>query len=471
MKRKFYAITFSYRYINDISNLQSLNQVLKGKGKIFFDPDDGTWKLHGSFTNIGIELNENSNIYMEVIHNNYEPFDFGKNIYGYYMPKGLKITLELSYLEAVKKLSNYNTNNLLQKALEVANEKYGASQKDFIFLFGEAINNYAPSLQLNEIFNVNELTYEITSNTTNEEVLKVLKKECTEIINKSMNIIRNRIVTFGYKGASVSKSPYQERIIIQIPEIKGSERIRQILKETWSLKLMEPYKAKETKEFLTTANIVLRYINKAHEELRTNNDKKIEKRKIENPLFSVFQFYENNSSQKYDSNSSIVGFTDLNNVPYIDSILNTPEVKNLFPIGIRFAWSKKSSIKEFPQRRDLFALRTNSDETTFGSLNTSINYSKEVLDKYGYAGVAIYLNSIGEDKMQSLKMKGNVKEVLLVLDNYVLCLNKINGNSPINNLLIKGNYSKDEVQFIINLLKCGNLPAHFNIVVEEAIGN
>jgi hypothetical protein len=80
MKRTFYSIVFSYKLINDLGALPAIAKVYTGKGKAFLDPDDGTWKLVGSFENLGLTLEDyGANDYMKIIQSVYQPFDFEKN--------------------------------------------------------------------------------------------------------------------------------------------------------------------------------------------------------------------------------------------------------------------------------------------------------------------------------------------------------------------------------------------------------
>ncbi|MCB9272692.1 MAG: FKBP-type peptidyl-prolyl cis-trans isomerase [Lewinellaceae bacterium] len=81
MKRTFFAITFSYKLINDLPNFPSITKTLSGRGKIFRDPDDGTWKADGPFENLGIKLSDRgSEEFMMVLRSKYKPFSFEENL-------------------------------------------------------------------------------------------------------------------------------------------------------------------------------------------------------------------------------------------------------------------------------------------------------------------------------------------------------------------------------------------------------
>lgn len=77
MKRTFYSITFSYKIVNDLTNLPTITKIFKGKGKIYKDPDDGTWKMVGPFENLGIGLSDDgSSEFLRIIRLNYTAFKF-----------------------------------------------------------------------------------------------------------------------------------------------------------------------------------------------------------------------------------------------------------------------------------------------------------------------------------------------------------------------------------------------------------
>jgi hypothetical protein len=81
MRRTFYAITFSYKLVNDLPELPEINQVFKGKGKIFKDPDDGAWKTDGPFENLGIELSDKGyQGFINLLKSIYKPFNFENNL-------------------------------------------------------------------------------------------------------------------------------------------------------------------------------------------------------------------------------------------------------------------------------------------------------------------------------------------------------------------------------------------------------
>ena len=103
------------------------------------------------------------------------------------MPKGLNdnervdkkgIVAETQEKDIIIKLSNNSQDPIFLKAIETATEWQKYNNCDFVTLFGVAFEEQDPNARLSGIF-INELHEKgITINSTNNEVLEVLKKEC-----------------------------------------------------------------------------------------------------------------------------------------------------------------------------------------------------------------------------------------------------------------------------------------------------
>ena len=77
MKRTFYSITFSYKLVSDLKDVNNIDGIYTGKGKMFLDPDDGTWKLNGPFDNLGLKLSDQKGKeFLQIIRNQSSRFDF-----------------------------------------------------------------------------------------------------------------------------------------------------------------------------------------------------------------------------------------------------------------------------------------------------------------------------------------------------------------------------------------------------------
>ncbi|HPJ61743.1 MAG TPA: hypothetical protein PLA29_04050, partial [Lentimicrobium sp.] len=90
---------------------------------------------------------------------------------------GMNVTLEVSVVDIVRALSGYSTNPVFTQAVDMALQKQKNSQSDFVTLFGESFQEIDPNASLAAIFNTVELKDRISYNSTNSEVLDVIRQE------------------------------------------------------------------------------------------------------------------------------------------------------------------------------------------------------------------------------------------------------------------------------------------------------
>ncbi len=91
---------------------------------------------------------------------------------------GMNVTLEVSVKDIVKALAGPNAQDpTFVKAMQLANERQEKSKGDFVTLFGEAFKETDPEARLASIFLYEFKDKGITVNSTNDEVLKVLRSE------------------------------------------------------------------------------------------------------------------------------------------------------------------------------------------------------------------------------------------------------------------------------------------------------
>ncbi|MFM8758437.1 MAG: hypothetical protein ACKODS_02680, partial [Methylophilaceae bacterium] len=91
---------------------------------------------------------------------------------------GMNVTMEVSVVDLVRSMAGQNaTDPAFVKAINRANELQRNSNKDFVTLFGEAFAETDPNGSLAAIFANIENQDKINFNSTNQQVLTVLKEE------------------------------------------------------------------------------------------------------------------------------------------------------------------------------------------------------------------------------------------------------------------------------------------------------
>jgi len=167
---------------------------------------------------------------------------------------GMNVTLEVSTDGVIRALSGFNNDPKFNDAVELALKKQKSSQKDFVDLFYESLKEIAPNDKLASYFLTNDLRDKINYNSTDEEVLRVIKKEAGDAFDRTFQILRNRIDRFGVAQPNIQKLQTTERILIELPGIKDPTRVRKLLQSTAQLEFWETYEFADIYSYLELAN-------------------------------------------------------------------------------------------------------------------------------------------------------------------------------------------------------------------------
>lgn len=139
---------------------------------------------------------------------------------------GMNVMLEISIEDVIRALSNDSKDPGFNQALVQAREEQKNSTKDYITLFAEAYEKISNGGRLSYIFNTPELREQITPNSTNAEVIKVLRSSAEGAIENSFNVLRNRIDKFGVTQPNIQRLENSGRILVELPGVKEPERVR-----------------------------------------------------------------------------------------------------------------------------------------------------------------------------------------------------------------------------------------------------
>lgn len=419
---------------------------------------------------------------------------------------GMNVTMEVSVADVVYGMSGKSTNPVFTKAMALANEKQKNSQENFVTLFGQAFKEVDPNAQLSAIFGRTELRDKIRPNSTNDEVLAVVRQECDDAFDRTFNILRNRIDRFGVTQPNITKLATSDRILIELPGIKDPDRVRKLLQGSAKLEFWETYKFSELAGIFNEANkrlaslsgvidtttIAADSLNASGDTTATaavadtakkssladklkqdttaaGKDQQVEKYKKENPLFAYLQpAYVQENGQMFATNRATVGYAAIKDTARINTMMN--KVKGMFPRNCQFAWTMKPPSKESPEVLELMALRSTNRENTAALFGDVIVEARQDFDQNGRVEVTMGMNNEGAKVWRNLTRDNVGKQVAIVLDGYVYSAPNVNDEIPNGRSSISGDYSVEEAQDLANVLKAGKLPAPARIVQEEIVG-
>ncbi len=406
---------------------------------------------------------------------------------------GMNVMMEVSVPDIINVLSGHSTDPTFVEAIRIANEQHLNSQRDYVDLFGDAFQQLDPNAKLAPIFLFEFKDKGITVNSSNAEVLDVIKEETNSAIDRSYQILRTRIDRFGVAQPNIQKLENSGRILVELPGIKDPKRVRKLLQGTAQLEFWETYNFTELYTYFDEANARLAEINKVNEGL--TEDKKEETKSDDEPAllandslkaqeeameemrsnFPIYNYltpsyFQNEMGQTYPAQTARVGMALVKDTANINRMLK--QVKNVFPRNVKFAWCVKPNVDATTGAEyiDLVALKT-SRENTAALGGEVIVDARQDYDQNGRVEVTIQMNSEGAKAWKRLTGENIDRQVAIVLDDYVYSYPVVNDEIPSGRSSISGgDMTLEEAQDLANILKAGKLPAPARILEENVVG-
>ncbi len=396
---------------------------------------------------------------------------------------GMNVMLEIEVQDLVKSLAGDSQNDpAFVAAIEKANEALKAGTDDYIGEFAKAYAETSNGGSLATIF-VSPDRQDITPNSTNDEVLKVLRDETDAAIAASFNILRSRIDHFGVTQPNIQRLPNSNRILVELPGVKEPERVRKLLQGSASLEFWVTYTTDEVLPILAEADALIKQsaevpaeeqaaeaateaasdlvsevANAANAEEAVEGTSRFSRE--QNPLFALLD-------PSY-SGGAIVGAAAAADMPAINEYLARPEIQNLFPADLQLKWGIKGE-EMFGGRFALYALRSVDGKPAMDGSAVSTAQS-QYSDRSANAEVNLIMNSNGASQWAQLTGQNIGKPIAIVLDGYVYSapnvINKIEGGSS----RITGNFTIQEADDLANVLKSGKVPAPARIIQDTVVG-
>jgi SecD/SecF fusion protein len=426
---------------------------------------------------------------------------------------GMNVILEIAVEDIIRSIAapQYLTDPVFIETMTLAHQKKLNSQSDFVDLFAEAFEELNPGAQLAQFFMTPETRGEIDFNTTNEEVVAYLKVEAEGAIDNSYNVLRNRIDRFGVVQLNIQKLERQGRILVELPGVKEPERVAKLLTGTANLEFWTTYQASEVWKYLEQANNMLANILQAGdltEEPVSGTQAKTEKGTGESEslldipqeellldtsgldLLSELdstQLFDDQESQFYRENpliavltpyldnernfipGSTVGVVLLKDTAKVNEYLSIPQIKQLFPSDLIFAWHFQADgvDQQFVRLHALKATR-NGQPALDGKYVTDARVGT---DPYtGEFNVSMNMNSEGAKRWANLTRENVGEALAIVLDGLVYSAPTVSEEIKGGSSSISGNFSQAEADDLSNILKSGKMPARARIESSEVIG-
>ncbi len=426
---------------------------------------------------------------------------------------GMNIMLQVQLQDLVKALAGENATPEFNKAMELAQSRLATSHSDFITLFSEAWKEVGNGQRLASIFGTYEMRERISPESSDDDVISVIREDAESAVSNSFNVLRNRIDRFGVTQPSIQKLGNSGRILVELPGVKEPERVRKLLQGTASLEFWPTYSYDEIATYLNEANTLLAQTLSADElekitgiqqvasvdsaasaapaeasaadttaesaasdtllqqEISQNasaDEADIELYKKQNPLFAVL-------TPSQMRGNACIGFAQGGDTAVVNRLLNLPRVKELFPAEFRPMWSVAPS--EYVQGGNVYELvaikaasRDGKAPLDGGSVTEArVAYEGGGTGK-GAPSVSMTMNAEGANVWARLTKDNIGKQVAIVLDGLVYSYPTVQSEITGGVSSITGNFTVDEATDLTNVLKSGKLPAPAKIIQEQIVG-
>ena len=422
---------------------------------------------------------------------------------------GMNVVLELNVADVIRSLSNNNQDENFNKALDLAYAHQATSQKDFIDLFAEEYKKLDNGARLSAIFSTFELKDKITPQSTDAQVVSVLKNELKSAIDNSFNVLRTRIDRFGVVSPNIQRLETAGRILVELPGVKEPERVRKLLQGSANLEFWETYNLPEIYQQLVAADNMLATILKSDDTAAEGSEttvtevveetvadnaaaeatneadsllaklgedkpeaqaaKSMDEFAKQHPLFAILQINQYGGQL---ASGPVVGIADKKDIAKINEYLNMKQVKDILPRNLSLKWGVKA-IDEKEQYFYLYAIKmTNRDGTPALGGDVVTDANADFVQQAGRSEqqVSMAMNAEGAKAWARLTKENIGKAVAIVLDDMVYSAPNVQVEITGGRSQITGHFTPEEAKDLANVLKSGKMAASVHIVQEDVVG-
>jgi len=408
---------------------------------------------------------------------------------------GMNVMLEIQVEDVVKSLAGDSKNDpAFIEAMAQAKEGLRTG-KDFIGEFVRSYRTATNGAPLAAIF-VSPDRKDITLESSDADVEKILKRETDAAIAASFNVLRSRIDHFGVTQPNIMRLPNSHRILVELPGVKEPQRVRDLLQGTASLEFWLTYDAREVLPALAAAD---KFIKAELSEAPAAQEPEVASveaaaaagtpageaegllaeigsdttavaeaehtdryDRAKNPLFAVLD--------PGFAGGAAIGAAYKADMAAVNEYLANPAVRELFPADIAFKWGVKGDDK-IDGRFYLYAIRISTPD---GKAPLDGSVVTEAREQYAQRGanavVSMSMNGEGTQEWARLTGENIGKCIAIVLDGYVYSAPRVNTKIDKGSSEISGDFTIQEAKDLANVLNSGKVPAPAKIIQDTVVG-
>lgn len=408
---------------------------------------------------------------------------------------GMHIVLEVDIPTLIENIAN-NKNDLFNEVFNSAKEKSIEMGQDFIPIFIQEAADRNLRLSRHYIDLVSD----------SKDIESVLQDQAIDAIDRTLEILQNRIDQFGVSEPIIQKQG-DRRIIVELAGIDDPERARGLLQSTALLEFVLIKDPEITQNLLTRIDNVLKgseeledVLGQADQVEETEYTTEVTESRIadeqEISLSELFGEVEVSLGDESDASGVLVDrqlfekrpFSALlrnirgdigvpeRNIYAVNKILKMVKVQSLLATGdSRFAWGNSKETFSTVKGREESFYHLYHLEAEAGLTGGVITEAKATIggtesQAAGQFVVSLGMNSEGAKTWSRLTGANIGRKVAIVLDKKVHMAPVIRSKITQGQTTVEGFANMDEAKDIAIVLRAGALPAPVNIIEERTIG-
>jgi SecD/SecF fusion protein len=400
---------------------------------------------------------------------------------------GVRIVLEANVNKALRDCIRPD-DSISFFMLKETTDEYLRQQKPFVELYFDKLEQAFPD----DVAAAHFITGDLKPSASLKECKLFFDKKIAAGMETIHSNLKKRMYEFGIEKASILKGDRPEQLIVELPGKNDIRRIEALLQSTAKLEFWETYENREVFPLLSELNKQLKdemypeltdSTPLEKKEIPTGNSLKdqleYEKRKNEpereraikmNPLFAALM-----PAIQYDANGNpvdyrpgpAVGYANLKDTSTVSTYLSGNRAKKIFGPLTKFLWCTT------PMKDSIFTLVA-IKKGMGGKAPVSGNFITDARKQFRSEGrdhPQISLTMTKESSWDWKKMThDNIgKSIAIVLDDHVYSYPTVQGEISSGVSSITGNFTVEEADDLINVLKAGCLPMEVKIVKEEKV--
>jgi SecD/SecF fusion protein len=305
----------------------------------------------------------------------------------------------------------------------------------------------------------------------------------TDILERALEIIRNRIDKIGVTEPLIQKSG-KDRIVVDLPGFTDIEQAKKLIGETAQLQFKLPLPAEETQALFGRIDSVLALNTSKPVTSKSAIDSLSAAKKDTAAQAIANMFNQNDSSKKagaepteaenskpltslFNESNGVMFAVSMEDYYEAKSLIESPAVQAILPSDVQLVWSTRPFYRGERQYQGLYVLRNRVELSGEHLIDAQPSF-----DQFRRPIVSFELDKNGAKKFAALTSSNINKPLAIVLDDRVESAPEIKATIRDRGQIELGGSgaSWEDAKLLSVVLKAGALPAKVQIIQNSIIG-